>query len=87
MSYDRVMNRTRQTAVILLLNLCWATYGADTSFLVYVSRQEAAIAADSLSNGTEGSTRMVCKMVQSSDHMLAVAEVLAKRQRNMQAMP
>ena len=65
-------NRTRQAAVVLLLNLCWVTYGTATTVLVYVSWQEAVIAADSLSNRTEGGTRSVCKIVQVSDHMLFV---------------
>jgi hypothetical protein len=68
-----VLNRTQQAAIVSLLNLCWVTYGAATTVLVYVSSREAIIAADSLSNRVEGGQRMVCKIVQVSDHMLFVA--------------
>jgi hypothetical protein len=68
-----VMNRTQQASIVLLLNLCLVAYAAATTVLVYVSPQEAFIAADSLSNRLEGGQRMVCKIAQVSDHMLFAA--------------
>jgi hypothetical protein len=45
-----------------------------TTVLVFVSPQEAVIAADSLSNRLEGGhPRLACKIVQVSNHMLFVA--------------
>jgi hypothetical protein len=64
---------TRRATIALVLNLCSVTYGVATTVLVYVSPQEAFIAADSLSNRMEGGQRMVCKIVQVSDHMLFAA--------------
>jgi hypothetical protein len=67
------MSGTQQAMTVVLVTLSWATCGSATSVVVYVSRQEAVIAADSLSNRGEGGTYMVCKIVQVSDHMLFVA--------------
>jgi hypothetical protein len=60
-------------AIASALILCSVAYSVATTILIYVSPQEAVIAADSLSNRMEGGQRMVCKIVQVSDHMLFAA--------------
>jgi hypothetical protein len=67
--------RTRiRVTVVVALSLCSGMHTTATTVLVFVSPQEAVIAADSLSNRLEGGhPRLACKIVQVSDHMLFAA--------------
>jgi len=64
---------TRAAIVVVALIFFLAVCCAATTVLVFVSPQEAVIAADSLSNRIEGGRRLMCKVSQASDHMLFAA--------------
>jgi len=61
-------------SVVLVLSLCSVTHTTASTVLVFISPQEAVIAADSLSTRLEGGhSRLACKIVQVSNHMLFVS--------------
>jgi hypothetical protein len=62
-----------RVAIVIVLSLCSVLRATASTVLVFVSSQEAVIAADSLANRFEGGQHSVCKVVQVSDHMLFVA--------------
>jgi hypothetical protein len=62
-----------RVAAIIMSSLCFVLHVTASTVLVFVSPQEAVIAADSLANRFEGGQHSVCKIVQVSDHMLFVA--------------
>jgi hypothetical protein len=62
-----------RVTIVIVLSLCSVLHAIASTVLVYVSPQEAVIAADSLANRFEGGHHSVCKIVQVSDHMLFVA--------------
>jgi hypothetical protein len=62
-----------RTAIVMVSSLCPTLQATASTVLVFVSPQEAVIAADSLANRFEGGQHSVCKIAQVSDHMLFVA--------------
>jgi hypothetical protein len=60
-------------AIIIVSSLCSVLHATASTALIFVSPQEAVIAADSLANRFDGSQHSVCKITQVSDHMLFVA--------------
>jgi hypothetical protein len=65
------MRTTARAAIALVLIFYSVTHSVATTVLVFISPQEAVIAADSLSTPLDGGPQqMVCKIAQVSDHML-----------------
>src|SRR5437899_769533 len=60
-------------ATVAMLSLCILRDSFATTFVIFVSPQEAIIAADGLSNRIEGGQRSVCKIFQVSEHMIFIA--------------
>jgi hypothetical protein len=67
------MGMRRRSVGVVALIFFLAVCSAATTVLVFVSPQEAVVAADSLSNPLGGSQRPVCKISQASAHMLFAA--------------
>lgn len=67
------MTTRMRASILLALSCCLVGDSTATTVLVLLSRQVVVIAADSLSNRIEGGQRPVCKIAQTSKHMLFVA--------------
>ena len=68
------MRKGIRAAIVGIAALCFLGDAAATTVLIFVSPEEAVIAADNLSNRIEGGQRLVCKVAQVSEHTLFVAE-------------